>query len=76
MSRHFEIEGNDWGDVNTIRYWLEGYTQVAKNIFKDKSELMQIFEGIADDYFESTPPKSGEPSGALSKKELEEMEDK
>lgn len=60
MSRYFEIIGKEWGDANTIEYLVVGYTQATRGLFKDKAELMDIFEGIASDFF-STAPGIDEP---------------
>jgi len=77
MSKTFEIEGREWGETNIIGYIVRtkslGYTQLVQGVFKDKGELMGIFEGIAEDYFSATSPKSDEPRTADAwEKELEE----
>ena len=59
MSRYFEIIGKEWGDANTIEYRVVGYTQATRGLFKDKAELMAIFEGIASDFFSIAPGIDG-----------------
>ena len=59
MSKRFEVAGEEWGDTNTILYWVTGYgTTTAKGVFQDKAELMAILEGMVDDFF-STSPRGG-----------------
>jgi hypothetical protein len=61
MSKIFEMAAEEWGDTNTIKYWVSGYTQLSKGLFSNKNELMEIFRGIADDYFSEKAEVSDEP---------------
>ena len=61
MSKTIEVMAEEWGDTNTIKYWVSGYTQLSKGLFCNKKELMEIFEGIAEDYFSTTPEKQDLP---------------
>jgi len=55
MKNLFEVAAEEWGDTNTIHYFVTGHTQTTKSMFSNKEELMEIFRGIADDYFSTTP---------------------
>jgi hypothetical protein len=71
MKKIFEIAAEQWGDTNTIQYFVTGYTQIAKAVFNSKKELMEIFQGIADDYFSAKAEE--EPIGALTEDEIKAL---
>ena len=71
MKKLFEILAEDWGHTNTIHYFVTGHTQTTKGLFTTKDELMEVFRGIADDYFSSTPRNAG----ALSDEEKKKLEE-
>lgn len=64
MGKLFEMAAEEWGDTNTVKYWVSGYTQLSKGLFSNRKELMEIFEGIADDYFSKNAEITTEPRTA------------
>jgi len=71
MKNLFEVAAEEWGDTNTIHYFVTGHTQTTKSMFSNKEELMEIFRGIADDYFSTTPQNAG----ALTDEEKKKLEE-
>ena len=56
MSKRFEILVEEWGETNTIQYWVTGYGNIVKNTFHNEKELVAILKGVANDYMSATSP--------------------